>query len=97
MKETIKNMAHQLATEFVGTSRRDVTYEEAIDMLLAMAEFCHGEYTKKIFNLQKQLYCSDKNQKKEHGKFLHYLNMYNGEVKRRKKAELALQEHQKTN
>ena len=43
----IRQKAHALAVEFVGTSRRDVTYEEAIDMLLAMTEFCTKRQTDK--------------------------------------------------
>lgn len=97
----IRQKAHALAVEFVGTSRRDVTYEEAIDMLLAMATFCGVELPEQYEklknenkNLSKQLYCSDQNQKKEHGKLLNQIALFRGEVNRRKKVERELKELQ---
>lgn len=45
-----------------------------------------------LFNVKKQLYCSDQNQKKEHSKFLDALNKYHCELNRRKKAEAKIKE-----
>jgi hypothetical protein len=47
---------------------------------------------KELFNVKKQLYCSDLNQKKEHSKFLDALNKYHCELNRRKKLEAKIKE-----
>jgi len=62
-----------------------------LNELLTAQVVCRDEeierLSKRIKEISKQLYCSDKNQEKEHGKLLNQIALFNQQVKKRKKAE----------
>lgn len=69
---------------------KKVCAESSADIQRLDAE--NKKLKKELFNVKKQLYCSDQNQKKEHSKFLDALNKYHCELNRRKKAEAKIKE-----